>query len=144
MRRAARVAQPDQTLSVAQFELLQAVAEHPDPRAGRIAAALRLSPNSVTTLVNSLADRELLIRVPSQRDRRVVYLRLTESGARALDGWQDVNARILTVALGALQDSDRLAVESALPALAALIDELNLIAPMTDARSPQVGPGTAR
>ncbi len=125
MRRAARAARPTETLAVAQFELLQAVAEHPDPRAGKIANALRLSPNSVTTLVNSLADRGLLLRAPSQVDRRVVYLRLTEEGTQALDRWQTVNARVLDAALGALRPADRAAVEGALPALTRLIDELN-------------------
>lgn len=55
MRRAARNADPSNTLSVAQLELLSCLAENPGAGPSRLAHVLRLAPNSVTTMVNGCA-----------------------------------------------------------------------------------------
>ena len=129
IRRAARAVTGSDGLSVAQLELLQAVAEHPDPRAGKIAQQLRLSPNSVTTLVNPLADLGMLTREPGQTDRRAVYLQLTPAGRAALRTWQAVNADLLNRALATLPGQDRAAITAALPALGRLVAELDRVDP---------------
>jgi len=49
LRRGARVADPDNTLAVAQLELLTALAEHPGARPGELARLLNMRPNTATT-----------------------------------------------------------------------------------------------
>ena len=60
LRRGARVADPGNTLAVAQLELLAALAEHPGARPGQLARLLNMQPNTVTTIVNALSARGIV------------------------------------------------------------------------------------
>jgi DNA-binding MarR family transcriptional regulator len=89
LRRGARVADPGNTLAVAQLELLAALADHPGARPGQLARLLNMRPNTVTTILNALSARGMLNRVPAQDDRRAVTLTATEAGRQAaLRQWQ--------------------------------------------------------
>jgi DNA-binding MarR family transcriptional regulator len=117
MRRAARAADPDNPLAVAQVEVLVCVAEQPGVRPGQLARRLRLAPNSVTTLVNGLQVRGLITRSPSPDDARFVTLDLTADGRQAVESWQVTNAAIVEAALGALAEHQQRILLEALPAL---------------------------
>jgi DNA-binding MarR family transcriptional regulator len=86
LRRGARVADPGNTLAVAQLELLTALAEHPGARPGQLARLLNMRPNTVTTIVNALSARGMLDRVTASGDRRAVELTATEAGREAVRG----------------------------------------------------------
>jgi DNA-binding MarR family transcriptional regulator len=124
MRRAARAAGRDgelpRGLSVAQLELLSALADQPGGRPSQLARQLRLAPSSVTTLVNGLRQAELVTRTGGGDDRRTASLLLTADGEDAVVSWQDVNERILDAAMHALAPGTAAAVEASLPALAEL------------------------
>ncbi|HEX9064465.1 MAG TPA: MarR family transcriptional regulator [Streptosporangiaceae bacterium] len=127
MRRTARAADPANTLTVAQLELLSSLTEHPRSRPGELARRLHLAPNTVTTLINALAPRGLLVRKAAQDDRRAVTIELTPDGEHAVRTWQAVNAQILRTAVAALPAAQRRALTRAVPVLDALaraIDEL--------------------
>ncbi|MCM3884090.1 MarR family winged helix-turn-helix transcriptional regulator [Frankia sp. R82] len=113
-----------ESLPMAQVELLQCLAERDGTRVGELAALLRLAPNSVSTLVQHLADAGYLHRERDPADRRAALLRLTPSGAQALGGWQQAHERRLGSALGRLDSQDRAAIVTALPALTNLVDAL--------------------
>ncbi len=88
MRRAARAADPELGLSVAQLELLSCMAEHPGIRPSQLARMLRLAPSSVATLLGGLQSAGYLTRTPGADlagDRRTVRLDLSDSGAAADD-----------------------------------------------------------
>ncbi|MBF6061110.1 MarR family transcriptional regulator [Nocardia terpenica] len=134
MRRAARAADPGNTLSVAQLELLSCVAEHPGIRPSQVAKLLRLAPNSVTTLVNGLHAQHMITRAPAD-DRRAVTLNLTDTGIRAVQSWQATNADVLRAALADLHPGWQYLLTAALPAL----DELTrAIDRLVDPRGPGI------
>jgi DNA-binding MarR family transcriptional regulator len=120
MRRAARTAEPAKTLTVAQLELLSCLAEHPGSRPGELAGMLRLAPNTVTTLINALAPRDLVSRTTADNDRRAIAMRLTDLGEQTVRDWQLTNAEILSNALAALSPAQQRALGQAVPALDAL------------------------
>ena len=127
LRRGARVADPGNTLAVAQLELLAALAESPGSRPGQLARRLNMRANTVTTIVNALSDRGMLERAAAAGDRRAVELTVTEAGRRAVLSWQAVNAAVLHEALSTLPARQRRALAAATPALDALaraIDQL--------------------
>ncbi len=128
MRRTARAADPANTLTVAQLELLSSLAEHPRTRPGELARRLHLAPNTVTTLINALAPRGLLERRASESDRRAVTIELTPDGERAIRTWQAVNAEILSTAVAALPVAQRRALIKAVPALDALARTIDKLA----------------
>jgi DNA-binding MarR family transcriptional regulator len=70
-------------LSLAHYRVLAAVADG-DERASRVAARLTLGKPTISASVDALCRRGLLIREPSDRDQRVVALRLTPAGRAML------------------------------------------------------------
>jgi DNA-binding MarR family transcriptional regulator len=128
MRRTARAADPANTLTVAQFELMASLAENPGSRPGELARRLHLAPNTVTTLINALAPRGLLVRRAAQDDRRAVTIELTPDGERAVRTWQAMNAQILDTAVATLPVAQRRALTRAVPALDALARSIDQLA----------------
>jgi DNA-binding MarR family transcriptional regulator len=87
-------------ISHAQFELLIELEERGDLPAGELAAAARLTPATVTQMLDHLAECGHVERVRSQTDRRVVLSRLTRQGARKIEAkreaWQSRWEQALT------------------------------------------------
>jgi DNA-binding MarR family transcriptional regulator len=144
MRRAARAADPANPLSVAQLELLSAVADEPGVRPGRLARRLRLAPNSVTTLVNGLHTKGLITRSAGTTDARTVVLALTGAGQRAVDTWKATNAAIIHAALNALAPGHHETLAGALPALRELTQAIDELANMPTAAEPDGAHATSR
>lgn len=144
MRRAARAQGPGGSLpgglSVAQLEFLSCLAENPASRPGQLARLLRLAPSSVATLVNGMARAGLVVRTGGVDDKRTATLDLTTVGYSVVAEWQEVNSRILALALAALPAPSRRSLDSSLPALRQLTSAIDAIA---DAPTPVVqGDGT--
>jgi MarR family transcriptional regulator, organic hydroperoxide resistance regulator len=72
-------------LSHAQFELLIELFERGALPAGELAAAARLTPATVTQMLDHLAEQGQVERVRSETDRRVVVSRLTPQGRNAIE-----------------------------------------------------------
>ena len=142
LRRGARVADPGNTLAVAQLELLTALAEHPGARPGQLARRLNMRPNTVTTIVNALSARGMLDRVTASGDRRAVELTATEAGREAVLAWQATNAAVLHLALSTLPARQRRALAAAVPALDALASAIDRLADASD--SSDLGPSRPR
>jgi DNA-binding MarR family transcriptional regulator len=115
-------------LSVAQLELLSAVADNPGARPGQLARPLRLAPSSVATLVNGLRAAGLITRTEGDRDRRTALLRLTPHGTTVVGGWQQLNERILRAAISAMTPDSAAALDAAVPALAELTAAVDALA----------------
>lgn len=128
LRRGARVADPGNTLAVAQLELLAALAEHPGSRPGQLARQLHMRPNTVTTIVNALSARGMVRRVTAEDDRRAVELSVTEAGQQAVLAWQATNAAVLHLALSTLPPKQRRVLAAAVPALDSLARAIDRLA----------------
>jgi DNA-binding MarR family transcriptional regulator len=105
-------------------ELLRLAAEQPGLRVGDAARALRLAPNTTSTLVRQLTAAGLLQRVADARDGRVARLRPTPAGTERLRTWRDQREALIAQALAELGAADLAAIESALPALHGLVRAL--------------------
>jgi len=125
MRRAARRTDPDLALSVAQLELMTAIASMPGARSGELASSLRVAPNSVSTLAHDLVRLGMLERRRGTTDRRTVELALTDLGHAALARWQTTNEELIHGALTSLSADERRRIERALPALRRLVGQLD-------------------
>ncbi len=71
-------------LTAPQLLLLQTVNRHGDITIGDIARNMSLSQATVTTIVDRLEARALLVRQKSTSDKRRVYVSLTAEGVRVL------------------------------------------------------------
>jgi DNA-binding MarR family transcriptional regulator len=127
LRRSVRVDVPFESLSVAQVELMQYLAENPGLRASDLADRLLLAPTTISTLLNLLLSKEIVERRPDASDRRAWHLHLTATGIQQLTAWQASNEQILRGALEQLGDKDRTAIREALPALNLLVRHLDAV-----------------
>ncbi len=110
-------------LSHAQFELLIELYERGELPAGELAAAARLTPATVTQMLEHLADCGHVERARSETDRRVVVSRLTRQGKRKIEAkraaWQERWER----ALAGLQPSELRAATRVLERLSAVFED---------------------
>jgi len=72
-------------LTAPQIMLMRAINKHPNATIREIADNINLSQATVTTIIDRLEKRELVVRIRSQTDRRKVHVALTESGVIAID-----------------------------------------------------------
>ena len=115
---------PEPRLRGGQIELLRVVEDSPGIGVAAAAKVLRMAANSVSTLVNQLADAGLLVRETDEGDRRAIRLHITEAAALRMDAWRRAKARFVGVGLNKLSPADRAAIARALPAIRALMTQL--------------------
>jgi DNA-binding MarR family transcriptional regulator len=125
LRRGVRADVPFETVSVAQVELMQLLAEQPGLRAREAGEQLLLAPTTVSTLVGALLSSGLIERNADPDDRRSWHLSLTSRGTARLADWQQSNKRVLHDALAQLNATDQRALRGALPALTKLVSHLD-------------------
>ncbi|WP_086848329.1 MarR family transcriptional regulator [Amycolatopsis kentuckyensis] len=121
VRRRVRAGVPGTPLPGAQVELLRVVADHPGIGVAAAARELHLAGNSVSTLVNQLADAGLLRREADPADRRAARLAITAAAADRMAAWRRARTGLVTDALAELSEEDTKAIEQALPALEKLM-----------------------
>jgi DNA-binding MarR family transcriptional regulator len=117
------------SLTRAQLELARVVRQRPGISIAGAAEAMRLAPNTVSTLVGELTALRILVRTPDPADRRVARLAVSEEWKRKVDAWRDRRVASVADAIARLSAADRRRLESALPALSRLANELEPLAP---------------
>jgi DNA-binding MarR family transcriptional regulator len=113
-----------QELSHAQFELLIELEEHGELSAGELAAAARLTPATVTQMLDHLAACGQVERTRSESDRRVVVSRLTPAGRRRIQARREEWKGRWEQALADIPSEDLRAATRVLERLGAMFEEL--------------------
>jgi DNA-binding MarR family transcriptional regulator len=111
-------------LSHAQFELLIELHERGELPAGELAAAARLTPATVTQMLDHLAEQGHVERARSHTDRRVVVSRLTRQGASKIEAKHAAWKSRWEQALADLRGEDLRAATRVLERLAAMVEEV--------------------
>jgi DNA-binding MarR family transcriptional regulator len=127
VRRRVRQDWPHAPLPETHLELLRLVSERPGLRVQEAAAALRLAPNTVSTLVNKLVSAGLLERRRDRSDGRAARLHLTRAAVQRIAAWRDRRQALVAQAMGSLAAPEREAIAGALPALRRLADALERV-----------------
>jgi DNA-binding MarR family transcriptional regulator len=116
-------------LSHAQFELLIELSERGELPAGELAAAARLTPATVTQMLDHLAEQGHVERVRSETDRRVVVSRLTPQGKRKIDAKREAWQSRWEKALEGVDVGELRAATHVLERLAAMVEDAPAGAP---------------
>ncbi len=122
VRRRVRQDWPHAPLPEAHLELLRLVGARPGLHVKEAADALRLAPNTVSTLVNGLASAGLLERRRDRHDRRAARLYPTVAAIERMAAWRDRRQALVANAMESLAPADHEAIVGALPALRRLAD----------------------
>ncbi|MFD7921210.1 MarR family winged helix-turn-helix transcriptional regulator [Streptomyces sp. NPDC059740] len=123
--RATRNAEGLPDLPEAQIELLRTLSSSPEGLSpGAAAARLRVAPSTVSNLVRTMSAARLVERVRPEHDQRTVVLTASSEALHLLDRYDRASAAALTRVVEDLPDTDRLALNQALPALERLVAAL--------------------
>jgi MarR family transcriptional regulator, organic hydroperoxide resistance regulator len=110
-------------LSHAQFELLIELYERGELPAGELAAAARLTPATVTQMLEHLADCGHVERARSETDRRVVVSRLTAQGRRKIEAKRAAWQKRWQAALEGMEPAELRAATRVLERLSAVFED---------------------
>jgi len=110
-------------ITARQATLLWLVRRSPGLSLAELAAEERISPPALSGHVDRLERAGLIERVRSTDDRRRVGLRLTDEGGRLLRRVRARRTTWLADRLGALEPAELEAIDSAVPALQALLGD---------------------
>jgi MarR family transcriptional regulator, organic hydroperoxide resistance regulator len=122
-------------LSHAQFELLIELYERGALPAGELAAAARLTPATVTQMLDHLAESGHVERVRSDTDRRVVVSRLTAPGKRKIEAKRAVWQARWEQALQGMKPDELRAATHVLERLSAVFEDAPAAGPCAEGRS---------
>lgn len=122
--RGAQAQTADETLTLSQYALLEALSSRETARVRELAEEAGITPSTATRILDALERRAIVRRSRSKHDRRGVTVRLTELGRQTLndqDAWLRGRQRAFFDGLPA---TERELAPDLLIRLAALIDEL--------------------
>ena len=81
------LAEKDKNFSFLQFITLRYIKEK-KPLMKELADFLAITPPSATSLINTMAEAELVSRLAEANDRRIVRIAITKKGESSLEKWQ--------------------------------------------------------
>jgi DNA-binding MarR family transcriptional regulator len=132
-------------LSHAQVELLIELQERGELPAGELAAAARLTPATVTQMLDHLADCGQVERVRSETDRRVVVSRLTPQGRRKIEAKREAWQSRWEEALQGVEERDLRAATRVLGLLGTVFEDASSVGGCeVPRRASRPGSGTGR
>ncbi len=109
-------------LTAAQFRVLQIIAEKDHCTATEISTRMHISQATVTSLVDKLVDKDMVVRERSQVDRRQTKIIATDSGRAAIATAPDPLQQKFVRKFAALQDWEQAMLIAALERVAAMLD----------------------
>lgn len=89
-----------------EFLVILAMRDNRTYKVGEIAVSLDFPMSTTSFLINSLVTKNILTRKRGRNDRRVVQVRLTESGKMALAEYDLIFERIASQMLNELNDEE--------------------------------------
>ncbi|MBV1691346.1 MarR family transcriptional regulator [Novosphingobium sp. G106] len=121
-------------LTPSQLVVLQEVARDGETFAGAIASAVQFSQATVTSIVDRLVEREFVVRSRREKDRRQVWVTITDAGRAVLNSAPDVMQDRFQDRFARLPDWEQAMIVAMLERLTALLnaDQIDA-APVIDA-----------
>ena len=107
-------------LSITQFRVLKRLAGRPW-LGSDLAQALRVTPPTVSTAIDSLVRRGLVLRGETPEDRRAVPLQITDQGRACLDVVQQKALAVLIPLVEQLEPEERIALHTGLQAMSRVL-----------------------
>lgn len=109
-------------LTAAQFRILQIVAEKDHCTATEISTRMHISQATVTSLVDKLVDKRMVLRERSELDRRQTNIIATDAGRAAIEAAPDPLQQRFVRKFEALQDWEQAMLIAALERVAVMLD----------------------
>lgn len=100
-------------LSMTEVHVLEAIKNTEDPTMGNVANKLRITMGTLTTSVNVLVKKEYVSRYRDEKDRRKVYLKLTDQAKNVMIIHDEFHEEMVTSLLKDLNlEKDKILLKS--------------------------------
>lgn len=113
-------------LTTPQLLILQNIRDHAGLSIGTLAKQISLSQATVTTIIDRLEKRKLIVRERSQSDRRKVNINLTSAGATILDNAPTALQEQFIKQFSVLADWEQHMILASLQRVAEMMDAQNI------------------
>jgi DNA-binding MarR family transcriptional regulator len=110
---------PASGVTMAQLRVLMVLSVTGETRMSDLAAKLKITLSTLSSLVDRLVEAELVQRRTNEHDRRNVLVSLSDHGLEALDALQELGIHHLRALLALLDDAGLQTVNNALELLVA-------------------------
>ncbi len=127
-------------ITPSQSSALSRIEQSGPVRLGSLAELEGTTAATMSRVIDSLADRQLIERVPDPDDGRASLVRLSPEGGALLHGLRARYTEALRGALADLSDEEQRVVRRAIPVLERLSDLLQSSDRPADPSTPTVGP----
>lgn len=97
-------------LSISEMHVIEAVGKNDRPTMGFVAGELSITLGTLTTSVNNLEKKEYVKRNRGVKDRRVVFLTLTEKGQKVFDLHQEFHEDMIDQIVENLNNTEKRAL----------------------------------
>jgi len=94
-------------ISLQQYTMLFTLASNEKMKMKTMATHLGVTNPAVTHFVDTLEKRQLVKRVPSESDRRVIFLDITENGRSFIEGMEEKCHRVVSKSFLAFDEATR-------------------------------------
>lgn len=98
---------PHASLSLQELKLVEYLGDRGPRMMRELATALQVAVNSITTTVDNLERKQVVVRRRSEEDRRVVHVELTEAGKLVYTSAIEEKLRFLRGMLSALTEEEQ-------------------------------------
>lgn len=88
------------------MHVIEAIGTEEGNNMSAIAKKLNITVGSLTTAMNSLVNKAYVVRQRSEKDRRVVFVKLTEKGIRAYRHHEDYHRQMTEAILNKLSEDE--------------------------------------
>lgn len=95
-------------LTVDQFSTLRYLRSREMCTSSELADIFCVGKSSITAIITRLSDKNLIMRLPDEKDRRVIYLALTEEGIKICDGMEDKVHQLLSKYISHFEEQEAL------------------------------------
>ncbi|MFC7063588.1 MarR family transcriptional regulator [Halobacillus seohaensis] len=114
----------DSDLHHTHFHILNIIADADSIRTTDIGKKLAIRKSNLTPLINKLMDKNFIIRVRDNEDRRVIYIELTEEGKVFLEEKREILQQEVKERLGKLSVEDQRKLQEAVFNLDSVLSKL--------------------
>lgn len=96
------------------MHIIEAIGLGENSTMSMVAKKLRITAGSLTTSINSLVRKNYVIRKRSEKDRRVVYIILTEKGRKAYEHHKNFHIQMINAAIENMEEEELVVLLSTL------------------------------
>ncbi|MGP4039813.1 MarR family transcriptional regulator [Gracilibacillus sp. D59] len=107
------------------FHVLHIVEQTGRIQMAEIAKKLNINKSNLTPLIQKLMEKEFIVKIKDEKDRRITYIQMTENGKRFSEEKKQILYEIVQERFATLADKDKKALKEAFMTIRVIMSSLD-------------------